>query len=165
MSEQISSLLTLSCRFWNPQKRRSLTAAVLWLHLVTWSPSRLRNECGCWRRGAHSHSSVSAFVCTRRVGRPSCCQYWKYIHSYTMKANDLAGLSTGVNWWRHRENLRCFALILQLVFATHDCSIRKCNNMATYAQECLVWSCALFVFLFHIFICFPLTVHNEYWWL
>lgn len=25
----------------------------------------------------------------------------------------------------HHENLRCFALILQLVFATYDCSIRK----------------------------------------
>lgn len=45
----------------------------------------------------------------------------------------------------HHENLRCFALH----FAASLCHIwlfnqEKCNNTATYAQECLVWSCAQF---------------------
>lgn len=45
----------------------------------------------------------------------------------------------------HHEILRCFALH----FAASLCHIwlfnqEKCNNTATYAQECLVWSCAHF---------------------
>lgn len=68
----------------------------------------------------------SAFVfCIWRVSYPSCCQYWKDIHSYPMKAKYFVVLSTGVNWYVTMKTSGVLHSILQLVFATYDCSIRK----------------------------------------
>lgn len=89
-------------------------------------------------------------------------QYWKNIHSYSMKAKYFIVLFTGVNWYVTVKNLRCFALH----FAASLCHIwlfnqEKPNNTATYAQECLVWSCAQFL---HFLLClighFIFTVCN-----
>lgn len=86
----------------------------------------------------------------------------KNIHSYSMKAKYFIVLFTGVNWYVTVKNLRCFALH----FAASLCHIwlfnqEKPNNTATYAQECLVWSCAQFSqFLLRLIGHFVFTVYN-----
>lgn len=58
-----------------------------------------------------------------------------------------------------RENLRCFALILQLVFATHDCSIRRnvtirllMHRNALFEAVHIMFSCFISLFIYYPFI-------------
>lgn len=116
----------LSCRFSNQLRRKSPMAAVLWLLPATWSPSKPRNEGRGWGQMTRVSLVRCAFVfCVWRIGYPSCCQYWKDIHSYLMKAKYFVVLSTGVNWYFTMKTSGVLHSILQLVFATYDCSIRK----------------------------------------
>lgn len=161
----------LFCRFWNRQKRKSPTAAVLWPPLVTWSPSKLRNECGCWGRGAGGQChSCFCFRLLHRTDRPSFVLPIQKIYSLLHDGSKQFGCFV------HRDKLMTSPWKPQ-VFCTHFAASlchtwlfnqEKCNNTATYAQECLVWSCAHFVFLFHIFV-HLFSAHSlavdEYWWL
>jgi len=115
------------CRFWNQLRRRSPTAAVPWLPLATWSPSKPRNESGGGHRQLESRSSFLLLFSAYEglVICPSCCQYWKDVHSYSMKAKCFVVLFTGVNWYVTMKTSGVLHSILQLVFATYDCSIRK----------------------------------------
>lgn len=127
-------------RFWNQLRRRSPTAAVLWLPPATWSPSKPRNEGVARLRLLCS----ALFFCvwgiilhaadTEKISTPT---RWKQ--------NIFVVLSTGVNWYVTMKT----SGVLHSHFAASLCHIwlfdqEKCNNTATYAQECLVWSCAQF---------------------
>lgn len=111
-------------RFWNQLRRRSPTAAVPWLPLVTWSPSKLRNE---WR-GTNSRSLTPLF-CFRLLHLKDRLSFvLPILKRYSLLHDESKIFYCFVHRGKlicHHENLRCFALILQLVFATYDCSIRK----------------------------------------
>lgn len=131
------------CRFWNQPRRRSPTAAVLSPPLATWSPSKPRNESGA------SSGRFTPLFCFRLLHMKDCFSFMlPILKRYSLLLDENKIICCFVHRGKlicHHENLRCFALH----FAASLCHIwlfnqEKCNNTATYAQECLVWSCAQF---------------------
>lgn len=166
ISHSVFQNLCSLCRFWNQLRRKSPTAAVLWLHHVTWSPSKPRNERPCWGSKGQSFTPLFCFRLLHLKGFLSFML--PILKRYPLLPDESKIFCCFVHRGKlicHHENLRCFALH----FAASLCHIwlfnqEKCNNTATYAQECLVWSCAQFSSLFHVlFICHIfLTVSNGY---